>query len=417
MTHNIFNAKSKILNNGIQLITIKRDTRIAAIQCGIKIGSIYEGRNQKGISHFVEHMLFKGTSKRDNEKLNCDLESLGGEYNAYTDYSSTVFGITVLEEELQNAAELLSDMLINSNFPAEEIEKERGVILAEIRTSKDDVEDYSFKRVNEIGFKESPIRFDIVGEEKTVKKFKDFELRKFYNDYYVPNNCYITVVSSLEHEVAEEMVVKFFGEWKSKPLTLPEVKIENNIPGRQISYKNDIEQCTITYLYTFHHLKKEEELALKIINHKLGESTNSILFRQLREELGLAYDVYTSMDMTSNVKTFYIYTAVSMERLDEAVKAIDECINRLKNEDISFNDDTMILMKKVLKTAVASTMEDSTDLGNYVLHQYIDGEDMYSFIEDMENMDKIKREDIYKTARAVFNNPTVHILMSSDNGR
>lgn len=414
MIDNIFHAQSRLLNNGIRVVTIKRETKIASIQCGIKIGSLYEDKLQRGISHYVEHMMFRGTGKRSNEKLNSDLENLGGEYNAYTDHSSTVYSITVLEEELENAAEILSDMLINSTFPKEEIEKERGVILAEIRTSKDDIEDFSFRKVNEIGFKESPLRFDIIGEEKTVKRFKQNELKKFYNDYYIPNNCYITIASSLEHEAAVEIIEKYFGKWESKALLLPEVKIESNLPVRQISYKNDVEQCTITYLYTFHQLKKEEELALKIINHKLGESANSILFRELREERGLAYDIYTSMDMTNNIKTFYIYTAVSRDKVDEAVKAIDECVERLKNEEIQFNDDTILLMKKVLRTAVASTMEDSTDLGNYVLHQCIDGEDIYSFLEDMRNMQKIKREDIYRTARAVFNNPTLHILMSRD---
>lgn len=414
MIDNIFHAQSRLLNNGIRVVTIKRETKIASIQCGIKIGSLYEDKLQRGISHYVEHMMFRGTGKRSNEKLNSDLENLGGEYNAYTDHSSTVYSITVLEEELENAAEILSDMLINSTFPKEEIEKERGVILAEIRTSKDDIEDFSFRKVNEIGFKESPLRFDIIGEEKTVKRFKQNELKKFYNDYYLPNNCYITIASSLEHEAAVEIIEKYFGKWESKALLLPEVKIESNLPVRQISYKNDVEQCTITYLYTFHQLKKEEELALKIINHKLGESANSILFRELREERGLAYDIYTSMDMTNNIKTFYIYTAVSRDKVDEAVKAIAECVERLKNEEIQFNDDTILLMKKVLRTAVASTMEDSTDLGNYVLHQCIDGEDIYSFLEDMRNMQKIKREDIYRTARAVFNNPTLHILMSRD---
>lgn len=414
MTDNIFHAQNKILNNGIKIVTIKRETKIASIQCGIKIGSLYEDREQKGISHFVEHMLFRGTEKRKNDRINCDLENLGGEYNAYTDHSSTVYSVTALEEELENAVEILSDMLINSTFPKAEIEKERGVILAEIRTSKDDIEDYSFRKVNEIGFKESPLRYDIIGEEKTVKRFRQDELKKHYNSYYIPNNCYITVVSSLDHEAAVEVIEKYFGKWENRALLLPEVKVENNCPVRQVSYKNEIEQCTITYLYTFHHLKKEEELALKIINHKLGESANSILFRELREERGLAYDIYTSMDMTNNIKTLYIYTAVSRNKIEEAVKAIDECIERLKNEEIQFNDDTVVLMKKVLKTAVASTMEDSTDLGNYVLHQSIDGEDIYAFLEDMENMEKIKSEDLYKTARAVFNNPTVHILMSRD---
>jgi predicted Zn-dependent peptidase len=411
MIEKLFDARSITTENGIHVVTIKRDTRIAAVQCGIKIGALYEGLEDKGISHFIEHMLFKGTKNRSNEKLNSDLEQLGGEYNAYTDYTSTVYSITALEEELENAVEILSDMLINSTFPGAEIEKERGVILAEIRTSKDDLEDYSFRKVNEAAFINSPLKFDIIGEEKTVKRFKKKQLEQFYNRFYVPNNCYITIVSSMEHDQALKLLESCFSIWEARQFALPEIPVERNVSLINTTCKKEIEQCAITYLYTFHDLKKESELALKILNHKLGESANSILFRELREERGLAYDVYTHMDMTSSVKTLYIYTAVAVDKAEEAMGVINDCINKIKSEEIIFNDDTVLLMKKILKTAVVSTMEDSTDLGNYVLHQCIDGENIYEFVKDMKNMDRIKKEEIYEAARLVLNNPTIHILM------
>ena len=151
----MYDAKKTILKNGITLVTIKKDTQIAAIHAGIKIGAIYENEKQKGISHFIEHMLFKGTKYKDNETLNRELENLGGEYNAYTDSNSTVCSITVLEEELEKSIEILGDMFQNCLFPQEEIEREREVILSEIRGSKDDLEDYSFKKVNETAFEKS----------------------------------------------------------------------------------------------------------------------------------------------------------------------------------------------------------------------------------------------------------------------
>lgn len=414
MKKEFFDAKQTILPNGINLISIKRDTQIAAVHAGIKVGSLYEKMKEKGLSHFIEHMLFKGTKTRSNEKLNSALEERGGEYNAYTDFNSTVFSITALSEELEVSVELISDMLINSVFPEAEIEKERGVILAEIRTSKDDVEDFSFRKIHEAAFKRSPLRYDTIGEEKTVKKFSKDELVEFYSKYYVPNNCVISIVSPFEHEYILNLVLKCFKDWQSKELKKSKFIIENNIPIKKISHKKEIEQSTIIYAYTFHNLNKEEELALKILNHKLGESANSVLFRELREERGLAYDVYSQLDISKYVKTMYIYTAVSFENIDETLDIINKCIEKIKNADIKFDDSTISLMKKVLKTAVASTMEDSTDLGSYVLHQIIDEESIYDFENDMNNLEHIKKEDLYNVANKVLAEPTIHVLSSQN---
>ena len=412
MEKRLFDARQQVLDNGIKLITVKRDTQLTAIHVGINIGSLYEEKNEKGISHFIEHMLFKGTEKRSNEELNNELEQLGGEYNAYTEYTSTVYSVTALNEEIEKSLELLSDMVQNSNFPEEEIEKERSVILAEIRTSKDDVEDYSFAKINDMAFSKSPLKYDVIGLLSTVKSFKKQELESFYKKYYIPNNCYISIASSCEHEEMMEMVENYFGKWQPQyDVKKKEIIKEKNHKIKKISYKKDIEQSTIVYLYNFHDLDRNEELALKILNHKFGESSNSILFRQLREEKGLAYDVYTTLDLTNGVKTLYLYTAVSEEHVDEAIETIDDCIEKIKSEEIKFEDSTIELMKKVLKTAVASTLEDSTDLGNYVLHQYIDNESIYEFQEDMKNLENLKREDIYKVARKVFDKPTIHILL------
>jgi predicted Zn-dependent peptidase len=410
MKKKVFDSRDTVMKNGIRLITIKRETQIASVHCGIKIGPIYEEIEEKGISHFIEHMMFKGTKNRNNEELNDCLEQLGGEYNAYTDYTSTVYSITALEEELEAGIWLLSDMLVNSTFPGEEIEKERSVILAEIRTSKDDIEDLSFRKINAFAFKENALKHEIIGEEKNIIGFDREQLMNFYQRYYVPNNCFITVVSSMDHDYVENMVERYFSDWIGRDFKLKEVVQERNLPGTSINIKKAIEQSTITFLYTFYNLNKEQELALKILNHKFGESANSILFRELREERGLAYDVYTHLDMSVNVKTLYIYTSVSSENIDEAINVIEDCINRIKNESISFDEKVVNLMKKVLKTAVASTLEDSSDLGNYALHQCIDGESIYEFVEDMENMNNIKEKHIYDIARLVFCDPTIHIL-------
>ena len=410
----MFNYNNIVLPNGIKLITIKKETGIASVHMGIKIGSLYEEKSQKGISHFIEHMLFKGTYNRSNEKLNADLEKLGGEYNAYTDHNCTVYSATSLCSEIEEMIKILSDMLQNASFPQKEIKKEKDVILSEIRTCRDDLEQYSFKRVNEIAYDKSPLKYETIGEEGNIKKFSREELQNFYEMYYVPNNCYITIVSPYEHEFIKELVLECFYKWSFKELIMPEVIVEKNIPVMEVTYKKNIEQSTIIYLYTFHDITKQEELALKVLNHRFGESSNSILFRELREDKGLAYDVYTHLDLTKKVKTLYIYTAVGEENILEALNTINDCISRIKNEEIIFDESTINLMKKVLNTAVAFTLEDSTDIGNYVLHQLIEDEYILQFVRDMEELESIKNEDIYEVARSVFNDPTVHILKNEN---
>lgn len=407
-----FDVKKHYLDNGLEILTIKKDTQIASINLGVKVGAIYESLEEKGISHFIEHMLFKGTNKRNNEELNDELESLGGEYNAYTDYNSTVYTISCLSEELENACILLGDMITSSNFPEEEIERERGVILAEMRTSKDDIEDLSFKRVNEVAFNSSPLRYDVTGLEEVVKGLKRDDIKRFYNKYYTPKNSLITMVSSMEHEDAKELISREFSNWQGAEEVEHPVICEDNIPLKKVSYKNDMEQSTIVYLYTFYHLDKNDELALRILNHRLGESSNSLLFREVREKKGLAYDIYTHLDMTKNVKTLYVYTTVSDEDVEEAIRAIDETLNNVVNGNIEIGNKDLAIMKKVHKTAVISTLEDSAELCNYILHQELEDEDIYEFVKDMEGLNNLNKDKIYKVSKLVLKDPTIHILTS-----
>lgn len=405
-----FDENTTILSNGIKLVTIKKDTMLASINIGIKIGSIYEEDNQSGICHFIEHMLFKGTKNRDNEKLNKELESLGGEYNAYTDYTSTVYSVSCLGEEIEKATELLGDMIINSTFDKDELKREKGVILAEIRSSKDDLEELSFKRVYELGFNKSPLKHDIAGIERTVSSFNSDDLKDFYKKYYTPDNMILVMVSSFSHEQMKDMVMKNFQEWSGTCEPKKEVLKEKNIPLIKITHKSYIEQSTITYLYSLIDIEKEDELPLKILNHKLGDSANSILFRELREKKGLAYDIYSNIDLGKNVNIMNIFTSVGEDCIKESKEIIDSCIKGIKERKVKFDENTLSVIKKIHKTAVISTLEDCGDLCSYALNQSLEGENLYELVNSMEKLDKIVPEDIYRVCNKLLNNPTIHIL-------
>ncbi|CAM2076310.1 insulinase family protein [Clostridium saudiense] len=408
-----FDVKKHKLENGLEVITIKKDTQISSINIGVKVGALNESLNEKGISHYIEHMLFKGTENRTFQKLNDDLEALGGEYNAYTDFSQTVYSISCLEDELKSAIEILSDMLICSKFPEEEIEKERGVILAEIRSSKDSVEDFSFKKINEVAFKNSSLRYDVAGLDENVKSFTKKELYEYYKKYYIPNNSLITMVSSLSHEEAFEEISKHFSKWEPKERIELVVKDEKNRNIKKVTTKENIELCTIIYLFTFYDLDKNYELPLRILNHRLGESANSLLFREVRENRGLAYDIYSHLDITENVRTLYVYTAVDEEDIDDAANAIEEIFKDIKFRNIIIGENDLNVMKKVHKTAVISTLEDSVELCSYILSQSLEGEDIFEFLKDMDRLNTITADEIYEVANKVLNDPTIHILKSS----
>ncbi|HAT4102944.1 TPA: insulinase family protein [Clostridium perfringens] len=405
-----FDENTIILPNGLKVITIKKDTRLASINIGVNIGSLYEDEKELGMSHFVEHMLFKGTKNRSNEQLNRELEFLGGDYNAYTDYISTVYSITCLDEEFEKGIELLSDMVLNSFFDEKEMKKEKGVVLSEIKSDKDDIEDLSISRTHEYAFDKSALRNSIAGTEEHVKGFKRKQVYDFYKKYYTPDNCVIVTVSAFSHEQMQKIITDLFGKWKGKSHKKAKIIKEENKNIVKTTYKSQIEQGTVTYLYAFKEVCEKDKLPLKILSYKLAESSNSILFRELREERGLAYDVYSQMDLDENVNTMNIFTSVREESIDEVIEVIDKAILDIKNKDINFDEDMLCMMKKTHKTGVVSTLEDCSSLCSYVLVQSLAGKDITEFINSMEELETLTGEDIYRVCNKYLNKPTIHIL-------
>lgn len=405
-----FDENTIILPNGLKVITIKKDTRLASINIGVNIGSLYEDEKELGMSHFVEHMLFKGTKNRSNEQLNRELEFLGGDYNAYTDYISTVYSITCLDEEFEKGIKLLSDMVLNSSFDEKEMKKEKGVVLSEIKSDKDDIEDLSISRTHEYAFDKSALRNSIAGTEEHIKGFKRKQVYDFYKKYYTPDNCVIVTVSAFSHEQMQKIITDLFGKWEGKSHKKAEIIKEENKELVKTTYKSQIEQGTVTYLYAFKEVCEKDKLPLKILSYKLAESSNSILFRELREERGLAYDVYSQMDLDENVNTMNIFTSVREESIDEVIEVIDKAILDIKNKDINFDEDMLCMMKKTHKTGVVSTLEDCSSLCSYVLVQSLAGKDITEFINSMEELETLTGEDIYRVCNKYLNKPTIHIL-------
>lgn len=402
--------KEFILDNGLKIIILKRDCKFFNLNFGIKIGSAYEFDNERGFSHFIEHMLFRSNLKFSNYEVNKILEFLGGDYDAFTDYGSTIFTIRGLCCDLEKSIELISSMVRYPKFDDKEMYIERDVIISEIESCIADYEEYSFIKLNEESFENSHLKYDIAGTKETIKNIVSEDLRRFYEKYYVSNNSFMVVISSYDESYVINLLKKYFDSWQSKKLLHKKLIEESNIPKKIVTEKKDLELSTVTYLFTFNNLLQHEKIFLKIAEYKLGGGSNSILFKRVREENGLAYDIYTQLELSDEFKGMYIFCATNDQNVDEVIKIIDSCIEDIKNCKNYFNDYSLQLMKKLQLMSIYSTLEDNEKLGLYLLEKIIYKKNINDYLDDLSMIEKVSSEELMNVCKKYFNNPTIHIL-------
>lgn len=402
--------KEFILDNGLKIIVLKRDCKFFNLNFGIKIGSAYEFDNERGFSHFIEHMLFRSNLKFSNYEVNKILEFLGGDYDAFTDYGSTIFTIRGLCCDLEKSIELISSMVRYPKFDDKEMYIERDIIISEIESCIADYEEYSFIKLNEESFENSHLKHDIAGTKETIKNIVSEDLRRFYEKYYVSNNSFMVVISSYDESYVINLLKKYFDSWQSKELLHKKLIEESNIPKKIVTEKKDLELSTVTYLFTFNNLLQHEKIFLKIAEYKLGGGSNSILFKRVREENGLAYDIYTQLELSDEFKGMYIFCATNDQNVNEVIKIIDSCIEDIKNCKNYFNDYSLQLMKKLQLMSIYSTLEDNEKLGLYLLEKMIYKKNINDYLDDLSMIEKVSSEELMNVCKKYFNNPTIHIL-------
>lgn len=401
----------RILNNGLRIITVKKPGALMAINLGIKSGALYETEKEKGISHFLEHMLFTGTKKRSHAALNEEIEALGGDFNAYTDLISTVISASGLSTEMEKAMELVADIVRNSVISEIECERERGVILSEYKEGKEDIETITYDHLYENAYPKDPLRYDVIGTDVTIKKITADGIKKHYTKSVTPSNSIITVVSPFEHEEVEKCILDYFGTWSG---VHEEFKIPVNLKNKSgsfIHHRDNSEMATIAILYKFEKLDEKSEMALKILNHKLGDSDNSLLFKEVRLNRGLAYDIYSTLDTTENVNTLEIYCATDPDNIQEVKKVILDSIESIKNGSYDFPPQSLEIMKKVTRTHVAHLLDDTESLAHYILGNALEDKELLKYISDAELMDTVTLVDIHNAALNIFKNPTEQIIL------
>lgn len=403
-------VRRTVLSNGLRIITMTRDSEVFSMGIGIKAGSLYEDRNNNGISHMVEHMLFKGTSRRTMDELNNDIEKLAGDMDIYTTYHQTVMTVNIMKDRAKECIDIVGDMLTNASFPAKELSLEKKVIMEEIKMAKDDPEDRSYLGLYKAAFPDTWYKYHIAGTLSSVKAINRDMLMEFYKSYYIPGNTVICIVSSFTHEEAVQMIERSMGRWDAgEPVNFQDIK-RSIVPRKVKSSKKGIGQTHILYGFDADGLDRREEVALALINKKIGSGPNSLLFKELRDRKGYAYSVYSGMDLEKNIKLFYMYAAISEDNLRDSISIMDDVILRFKNGDIMLDEEGIRLIKDMFLTDVAIAMESPSHIVDYMLDGELNHNNPLEYQNVLSIMDTIDLSLLKSVIQKVLKDPIINIL-------
>ncbi len=384
------------LDNGIRVVCEKIDyVKSLSIGVYVGVGSAREQKEENGISHFLEHMFFKGTKTRSAKEIAEFMDFCGGQLNAVTSKEYTCYYAKVLENHRDKAFEILSDMLTNSTFTKENIEIEKKVISEEIKIGEDTPEELIFDLISELTWQKSPLGFPVAGTIDGVSKINRDMILDFYKKYYPGNNMVISVVGSFDENSIKDELDHYFGgiptlEYEKEKKEIP--KVESGILVR----KKDIEQCQLCI--SFEGLSRSDEYVYDLLsaNAMFGGSMSSRLFQKIREENGLSYSVYSYLNTYSDCGSFVIYAGMNPDELEKVLCLINDEINLIKKEGLSEKE--ILCSTEQLKSSIIMGIESmSNRMSNYGKNLLLQGE-----IDDYDAlMRKISRVDTKRTKEII----------------
>ncbi len=320
------------LPNGIKVIT-EAMTHVRSVSVGVWVssGSRRETAEQNGISHFIEHMLFKGTANRSAEAIARSVDSIGGNLDAFTAKEMVCFNTKVLDEHLPVAMDVLSDLVLNPAFREEDIEKEKGVILEEIKMDADSP-DYLVHEIFSSNFwKDHSLGKPILGTRETVKRFNQAIVQDYYRGVYTPANLLITAAGNLTHERLVNLARERF---ESLTVTAPEPAQPVPTTHARVSLKSkkDLEQVHVCLGVPSYPIPHKDRFACYVLNTMLGGGMSSRLFQNIRERQGLAYAVFSELNPYSDTGCLSVYAGTSLESAKQVVESVLKEFTDLKQE-------------------------------------------------------------------------------------
>lgn len=395
-------AKKKIYKNGLRVVTVPmKDNPTVTVLVLVGTGSDYELKEVNGISHFLEHMCFKGTENRPNpQSISLELDSLGCQYNAFTGNEYTGYYAKSDAKNFKKVFEIISDIYLNSTFPENEMNKEKGVIIEEMNMYEDmphmNVQDL-FENVL---YGDQPSGRKIVGTRENIENMVRQNFIDYKNNHYVADKTVVVVAGSIDNNSVYKEIEKYFNKINTKKGANKEkTKEKQTKPEFTIKYKDTDQTHFVLGVRSFSMFDKKN-IKVSMLSAVLGAGMSSRLFIKLREELGVAYYVRTSNNTSIDHGAFQISAGVNNAKFEEALKEILKECNRLKEEKVS--DKELEKVKSFLVGNMKMSLESTDDVANFYGGQELLKKEIKTMDEKIKEIKKVTSEDIMKIAREIF---------------
>jgi len=397
------------LNNGIRVITeVMPHVRSVSVGFWIGTGSRRETAEENGISHFIEHMLFKGTATRSAEDIARSVDSIGGNLDAFTSKELVCYNTKVLDEHLPRSFDVLADLILRPAFRDEDIEKEKGVILEELKMDSDNP-DYLVNEIFSSNFwRDNPLGKPILGTRETVKNFTGDMLRSYYRSVYAPENLTITAAGNLQHNRLVELVRQ---EFDALPRTAPvPVQPAPNTHARvNLRTKKELEQVHLIMGVPSYPVNHEKRFAAYILNTLLGGGMSSRLFQNIRERQGLAYSVYSDLGSYSDTGCLSVYAGTSLEAARNVVNSVLKEFRSLKDDIVP--EEELRRAKDHLKGSLMLSLESTSSRMSNLARQEMYFRRFFTMDELVDRIEAVTADEVREISRSLFDSKQIALTV------
>lgn len=390
-----------VLRNGLRIVSSTLPhTRSVSINIFIGAGSRYESDDVAGVSHFLEHMLFKGTRRRPTAReISEEIEGIGGVMNAGTDKELTVYWAKVGDHRFAATLDILADSLLNSLMDPEELEKERAVILEELAMTEDSPADIVNILIDEVVWPHQPLGRDTGGTPDSVKAITRDDVIRYMGQLYVPQNTVVAIAGNVTHEEVLERVGEFLGDWQPREFaTWYPAEIPDNTPRLRLRSKRTEQAhfCLATPGLSAAH---PDRYVLDVLNAVLGEGMSSRLFLEIREKRSLCYDVHSYVNHYLDTGSTVVNAGVDPSKLDEALRAtIDELLKMAERVP----DKELTKAKEFIKGRLQLRMEDTRAVASWLGGQELLRREILTVDEVLEIVDSVSAESLQRVAAELW---------------
>ena len=402
--------KKTILDNGLRIIAHPMSgMQSVALGIWIKVGGRYEVSEFKGISHFLEHILFKGSKKFSCRKIKESIEGVGGSLNGFTSEELTCYLVKMPSRYIGLALKVLSDMVINPKFPQKEIEKEKTVIIEEIKMYKDLPQSYVYELLDELLWPNQPLGMTISGTVESVSRIGRGDLSSFKEQYYIPANIVVSVAGKFEYAKLENSIKNIFcSTGKNKLNKFLPVAEKQAQPQLKI-FAKETEQTHLAL--GFHGFSRNHPLrqALALLHIILGANMSSRLFNEIREKRGLAYEIGTQVKRFQDTGAFIVHAGIDNRKVKETVRLILQELEKTKTTLVTL--DEFKRAKEFYLGQLMLALEDTLDHMFWIGESTSTLDTTYSLTQIIKEVNKTKREDLRVTARNILKEKNLNLAL------